>query len=245
MRERSTQILEAAVREFIRSGRPVSSLELAKRGLFGVSPATIRAELSILTRDGYLDQLHTSGGRVPTDKGYELFVERLPCRQAGVAAALPADRSRGGGRSLAEEFLEGAYREFVRDASRRLRLMGVGYDPESGDLYQSGLDDLFEQLTATGHRELTEVARDIEQIGERCAELMERSAQLFGEDALPRVFIGKRSPLTASEHLAVIVDEYRDGEGGNFFFMALGPKRMDYQRNLSLFKLLHDSIFHG
>jgi len=83
MRERSTQILEAAVREFIRSGRPVSSRELAKRGLFGVSPATIRAELSRLTRDGYLDQLHTSGGRVPTDKGYELFVER-------VTTALPA-----------------------------------------------------------------------------------------------------------------------------------------------------------
>jgi len=127
--------------------------------------------------------------------------------------------------------------------------MSVGYDPESGDLYQSGLDDLFGQLTATGHRELTEVARDIERLGERCAELMERSARLgVGEDALPRVFIGKRSPLTASEHLAVIVDEYRDGEGGNFFFVALGPKRMDYQRNLSLFKLLHNSIFsifHG
>ena len=239
MRERSTQILEAAVREFIRFGRPVSSLELAKRGLFGVSPATIRAELSSLTRDGYLDQLHTSGGRVPTDKGYELFVER-------VIMALPAaDGFKSGDRSLAEEFLEGAHRKFVRDASRRLRLMGVGYDPERGDLYQSGLDDLFEQLTATGHRELTEVARDIERLGERCAELMERSVRFLNEDALPRVFIGKRSPLTASEHLAVIVDEYRDGEGGTFFFVALGPKRMDYQRNLSLFKLLHTAIFHG
>lgn len=238
MQERTTQVLDTAVREFIRSGKPVSSLGLAKRGLFGVSPATIRAELSRLTRDGYLDQLHTSGGRVPTDKGYELFVER-------VTMALPAPGFKSGDRSLAEEFLEGAYREFVRDASRRLRLMGVGYDPESGDLYQSGLDDLFEQLTAAGHRELTEVARDIERLGERCAELMERSVRLVNGDALPRVFIGKRSPLTASEHLAVIMDEYRGEEGEHFFFVALGPKRMDYQRNLSLFNLLHTAIFHG
>lgn len=233
MRARTAQVLQGAVREFIRSGAPVSSLALAKRGLFGVSPATIRAELGILAEEGYLAQLHTSGGRVPTDKGYELYVE-------GILKTFPESRVELD-EARAEEFFEGAYRDFVRNASRRLRLMSAGYDPESGDFCQSGLDDLFERLDAADHREFAEVARDIERLDERCAELASRAK--LGD--VPRVFIGKRSPLTESEHLAVIMDEYRGEDGERFFFMALGPKRMNYERNLSIFKLLYDSICNG
>lgn len=237
MRERTAQTLAAAVREFIRSGRPVSSFELTKRGLLGVSPATIRAELGWLTHEGYLSQLHTSGGRVPTDRGYELFVEQ-------VLASLLGEESRtlpgqAGSRDLALEFLEGEQREFVRNASRRLHLLSVGYAPESGSLYQSGLDDLFERLEVDDRRELAEIARDIERLGERCARW---SARLLATEESPRVFIGKKSPLTTSGHLAVIMDEYQDEDGGQFFFLAVGPKRMDYQRNLSFFKALHDSV---
>ena len=246
MRARTTQILEAAVREFIRTGLPVSSLGLSRRGAFGVGAATIRAELNSLTNDGYLSQLHTSGGRVPADKGYELFVER-------VLALLPAEETRRGDLDLAREFLESpspfgakgeGRREFVRCVSRRLHLLSVGYAPESGDLYQSGLDDLFERLEVEGRPELTEIARDIEALEERVARIIERSFSLASDEHAPWVFIGKKSPLTTSEHLSVIMDKYADGSGGHFFFLTIGPKRMDYQRNLSLFKILHDSLCH-
>ena len=70
MNVRTKAILEAAIKHYIREGKPVSSKELAKDYDFGVKDATVRNELNELTREGFLMQTHTSGGRVPTDKGY-------------------------------------------------------------------------------------------------------------------------------------------------------------------------------
>lgn len=69
-------ILSLAIREYIRRAQPVGSETLARMNL-GVSPATIRNELAALEEAGYLTHPHTSAGRIPTEKGYRYFVERL------------------------------------------------------------------------------------------------------------------------------------------------------------------------
>lgn len=75
--ERQRQILRFVVREYVASGRPIGSRVLAAGTGLGVSPATIRSEMAALEELGYLQHLHTSGGRIPTDQGYRYFVAHL------------------------------------------------------------------------------------------------------------------------------------------------------------------------
>ncbi|MBQ1083007.1 MULTISPECIES: heat-inducible transcriptional repressor HrcA [unclassified Nocardiopsis] len=75
--ERKLAVLRAVVEDFVNTNEPVGSRALADRHPLGVSPATIRNDMVALEEDGYITQPHTSAGRVPTDKGYRLFVDRL------------------------------------------------------------------------------------------------------------------------------------------------------------------------
>ncbi|MEU3309134.1 heat-inducible transcriptional repressor HrcA [Nocardiopsis sp. NPDC055551] len=75
--ERKLAVLRAVVEDFVNTNEPVGSRSLADRHPLGVSPATIRNDMVALEEDGYIAQPHTSAGRVPTDKGYRLFVDRL------------------------------------------------------------------------------------------------------------------------------------------------------------------------
>ena len=77
---RKSAILRAVVAEHIESGQPVGSAHLSGAAGLGVSSATIRNEMSLLERDGYLTHPHTSAGRIPTDRGYRFFVDSLDGR---------------------------------------------------------------------------------------------------------------------------------------------------------------------
>ncbi len=75
--DRSRRLLAALVREYIETGEPVSSHMLVRRAGVGVSSATVRNVLVQLEEMGYVNQPHTSAGRVPTDRGYRFFVDLL------------------------------------------------------------------------------------------------------------------------------------------------------------------------
>lgn len=75
--ERQRMILSAIVDDYIRSAEPVGSRSISKRGDVGFSPATIRNEMSDLEDMGYLEQPHTSAGRIPSHKGYRYYVDHL------------------------------------------------------------------------------------------------------------------------------------------------------------------------
>lgn len=75
--ERQKMILNAIVDDYIRSAEPVGSRSISKRGDVAFSPATIRNEMSDLEELGYLEQPHTSAGRIPSEKGYRYYVDQL------------------------------------------------------------------------------------------------------------------------------------------------------------------------
>lgn len=76
-------MLQALIEEYIANAQPVGSRTLVDRYRLGVSPATVRNELSVLEDEGYLTSPHTSAGRVPTDAGYRAFVDNLLEREFG------------------------------------------------------------------------------------------------------------------------------------------------------------------
>nr|WP_197430277.1 heat-inducible transcriptional repressor HrcA [Auraticoccus cholistanensis] len=88
MEDRKLQVLRAIVSDYVSSQEPVGSKALVERHNLGVSPATVRNDMAALEEEGYITQPHTSAGRIPTDKGYRLFIDRL----AGVKPLSPAER---------------------------------------------------------------------------------------------------------------------------------------------------------
>lgn len=75
--ERKQRILQAIINDYISSAEPVGSRTIARKYDLGVSPATIRNEMADLEMLGYLEQLHTSSGRIPSSKGYRFYVDDL------------------------------------------------------------------------------------------------------------------------------------------------------------------------
>jgi heat-inducible transcriptional repressor len=97
--DRKLAVLRAIVQDYVSTMEPVGSKALVDRHHLDVSPATIRNDMAVLEEQGYIAQPHTSAGRIPTDKGYRLFVDRL----SGVKPLSSAER-----RAI-ETFLAGAY----------------------------------------------------------------------------------------------------------------------------------------
>lgn len=75
--ERRQRVLRALIEDYIEYALPVGSRTLTERHRLGVSPATVRNDLSALEDAGFIQQPHTSAGRVPTDAGYRTFVDEL------------------------------------------------------------------------------------------------------------------------------------------------------------------------
>ncbi len=75
--DRRLKVLSAIVTDYVRTREPVGSKALVERYRLGVSPATIRNDMAALEDEGYIHQPHTSAGRVPTQKGYRLFVDEV------------------------------------------------------------------------------------------------------------------------------------------------------------------------
>src|SRR6188508_2360648 len=75
--ERKASILRAIVEEYVETAQPVGSQTVARSSGLGVSSATIRNDMTVLEREGFIVQPHTSAGRVPTDRGYRFFVDHF------------------------------------------------------------------------------------------------------------------------------------------------------------------------
>jgi heat-inducible transcriptional repressor len=88
--DRKAAILRAIVEQYVESAQPVGSQTVTQTTGLGVSAATVRNEMSVLEREGYITQPHTSAGRIPTDRGYRYFVDHL----AGASQLSPPERRR-------------------------------------------------------------------------------------------------------------------------------------------------------
>ncbi|HNP56681.1 MAG TPA: heat-inducible transcriptional repressor HrcA [Gordonia sp. (in: high G+C Gram-positive bacteria)] len=75
--DRRFDVLRAIVTDYVATQEPIGSKALVERHQLGVSSATVRNDMAVLEAEGYIAQPHTSSGRVPTDKGYRLFVDRI------------------------------------------------------------------------------------------------------------------------------------------------------------------------
>ena len=170
--DRKLEVLRAIVRDFVATNEPVGSKALAERYQLGVSPATVRNDMAALEDEGYITQPHTSAGRIPTDRGYRLFVDKL----STVKPLSPAER-----RAI-QNFLEGAVdlddvvRRTVRLLAQLTRQVAVVQYPS---LSRSGVRHV-ELVQISPTRLLLVLITDTGRVEQRVVEL----AVVLAEDAV-------------------------------------------------------------
>jgi heat-inducible transcriptional repressor len=141
--ERRLAVLRAIVQDYVRTSEPVGSKNLVERHHFGVSAATVRNDMAALEEEGLIHAPHTSAGRVPTDAGYRLFVDRLstvkpmsPAERAAIGRFLHGavdlddvvDRTVRLLASLTHQVAVVQYPSLTRSAVRHIELVPMGRD---------------------------------------------------------------------------------------------------------------------
>ncbi|RJQ28445.1 hypothetical protein C4571_03680 [Candidatus Parcubacteria bacterium] len=228
MQERTAQILEAAVREFIAGGEPISSGLLYRHHDFGIRPAMIRHELEELVRKGFLEQPHHSAGRIPTDRGYEFFAEKMLQSEEFHSSAEGRDKH------LASLFEQRAWDDLLEEISSQLGILGVVSSPKEEVVRKDGLENLIENLDWETPGEVKSVIRDFVELEDR---LKMFGGKLHG--GAIQVFIGRKSPITKSKNLVLVAGEYDIGDE-EVLVLAIGPKRMDYQKTFNVFRCFNE-----
>jgi heat-inducible transcriptional repressor len=219
MTERQQLILCSIVEQYAEVASPVGSSLLAK--LFKVSSATIRAEMAELERLGYINQPHTSAGRVPTDKGYRFYVNNLSQEKAvgGERAehALSARVQHGG---LPERTIRNAVDTLV-ELTHNLGLATIG-----NQLYISGLSNLFGQPEFSQAAQVQQVANLLDNL------------EPWLHEAAPNeplsVFIGRENPIGRSAGCSLIISRFRSPYSDRSYIGTLGPTRQSYRDVMQL-----------
>jgi transcriptional regulator of heat shock response len=224
--QRQKNLLSVVVKEFTETAVPVGSKHIAKKYGLDFSPATIRSEMNDLEDAGYLFQPHTSAGRIPTDKGYRYFVERImPDR----------DLSKAEQKKLQAELLKLKAKNTRLERTAAKLLSGL-----SGNLAISGVvgkDEFFdfgmrELLDEPEFREMDDLCR----LAETLDYIDERVDQFVGKlkDNEVKIFIGKENPIKEISNCSMMVTPYKTKSGEKGILALIGPKRMKYAKNKSL-----------
>lgn len=220
MTDRQAKILQAIVEQYAEVASPVGSSLLSK--VFSVSSATIRSEMAALERDGYIEQPHTSAGRVPTDKGYRFYVNNLATAdekpsERRAERALTARVQHGG---LPEQTIRNAVDTLV-ELTHNLGLATIG-----NQLYMSGLSNLFGQPEFMHPGQVQEVARLLDNL------------QPWLYEAAPNkplsVYIGRENPIGRSAGASLIISRFRSPFSDQSYIGVLGPTRQSYRDVMSL-----------
>ncbi len=221
MTERQAQILSAIIEQYAEVAAPVGSVTLAK--LFNVSSATVRAEMARLEEAGMIAQPHTSAGRIPTDKGYRFYVNRLTNAEDAAQVsdqpmrALSTRINQAGRADLA---IRSAV-DMLVDLTNNVGLATIG-----DQLYLNGFSRLFTRPEFLQSGPVHEVARLLDNI------------EPWLREAAPNeplnVYIGSENPIGRSSGCSLIISRFRSPFSDFSYIGVLGPTRQSYREVMGL-----------
>jgi len=233
MDPRQCKLLEAIIDQFIQTALPVGSKRLLESGGFSWSSATIRSEMGTLEQEGYLEQPHVSAGRIPTAKGYRLYVQEF------MAPTTQERAVRVKFESLKEQYFQKKDQEHAYEAVQLLARMipNVAFAtvPYKPGVYYLGLANTLRQpefqanpLLASGVVEmlearLTDVLNEIE------------------IDETVRYYIGDEHIFPQIQSCSLLVTGYKVGDHRGVIGI-LGSMRMDYAYNTVALSLAADLL---
>jgi heat-inducible transcriptional repressor len=231
--KRQKKILNTIIKEYIETGEPVSSRLLEKKHDFGIKPAMIRIEMQKLTDKGFLFQPYTSAGRVPTDKSYRFFVDNLLNKEPLLNDRMP---------KIEEIFKEeddvfrlaNRLTKFLAQETSSLAILNL---PERDLIFKEGWEELLQEAEFFEQDFFADFARVIERFEQDFKNLRINSGV--------KVYIGKETKVPKAKNLSVISSKCKLPNKEKATLTLVGPKRMDYNRNLNLVQSLNKFLEDG
>ena len=228
LNDRQLQILGAIIQEYVATAEPVASKIIVDKYGFDISPATVRNDMVFLEEAGLLRQPHTSAGRVPTEDGYRLFLERFvrskdtgrvsqPLRKSLEGYTQPQDQMRQLAKSLSE-------------LTGQAALMAV----DSTWNYYTGLSQLMENPEFANVAVLKEFSKAVDRMDEVMVDVFADTSKEMN------VWLGDENPF--GHDLATLLVRYRLPGGQIGIIGLIGPQRMDYERNMQLLEQAKDLL---
>lgn len=229
--ERCNKILKAIIDDFTFTGKPVSSQSLAD--IFDLSPATIRNVMADLERTEYITQPHPSAGRIPTDKGYRLYVDSLMGEEP-----LQEDEKE----DIIHEYEQSTeYEDMIQKTSVLLstfsRYVGVSLMPKEEKIYLEGFSNLLVQPEFNN----IDIIRKIFMIYENKDLLCEILMEHLGDEKIS-VTIGHENSNENFYECSVITATYKKEGEPVGTIGVIGPKRMTYPHVVAVVKFITNTI---
>jgi heat-inducible transcriptional repressor len=221
MDERQELILETIIKEHVASGAPVSSSALVDKYHLDISSATVRHEMTVLEKGGYIVQPHTSAGRVPTEKAYKWFISRLKAEEVSNTEAKTL--------SHVEE------KDFKKVAKTMAEVSGLAvfWALPQQNVYYTGVSNLFMKPELIQAQLLSDFSEVIDSLDEIINDYFDNI------QSTPAILVGSDGPFGNFCSAIVVKYSLDDHEG---VFGVLGPLRMDYGRNLALINYIHKRL---
>lgn len=247
-----TRIIE----KYIRLAEPISSKFLEKSGFFSLSSATIRAEMNELEGLGYLAHLHTSGGRVPTDRGYRYYVDNLERgeRQETSDKCQKKIKESLIGAGSDPRQINKCVAQMLSNLSENVVFANI---EEEDEFFKTGLASLFEMPEFREFDRIFRMTSFFDEFEKTFAELEGafftapfgtladgretlkrglRGGQPAGPNKDVKVFIGRENPIKDMRDETVMFARYNLPQGRTGSLTLVGPTRMDYAKNIGLIK---------
>lgn len=233
---RQKEILNTVIKEYVSSAIPISSHLLNEKYSFDVSPATLRIEMQKLTDQGFLQQPHTSAGRIPTDLGYRFFVNELLEKGSSNLSAKKRTRI---SKEVKKEIKDNL--RFIQVVTRVLASsssnLGLSYIFNKNVLWKEGWGDILNEpefqdsdFTARFTKAIKCFEKDIDKFA------IEPSSEIH-------VYIGSENPSFKNKDISVITAKFNCPDlNCQGIFAILGPKRMNYNKNISIVNLLTELL---
>ncbi len=221
---RQFKILVEIIEQYSEVAAPVGSVTLAK--LFEVSSSTIRLEMSRLEELGLIKQPHTSAGRIPTDKGYRLYVNHLNENRRADQPVVADDRLK---QAFAQKIASGVKTDkMIRQAVKGLADVtgNFGFATIGDQIYTCGLTNLFNQPDFTEHQDIVALSNLIDNL------------EPWLKEARPNksisVFIGSENPIGKQSGASLIISKFNSPYSDRSYIGILGSTRQSYPKVMSL-----------
>ncbi len=241
---RQNLLLNFIIKEYIKTAKPVPSSSMSRKAKLKVSPATIRNDMNDLEARGYLAQLHTSGGRVPTDKAYRYYVNELLSEPLRLAVSPQDKKSIAAALTKAGKdcrAINKAVANILSERSGGLVITGIAQDAE---FFKQGLVSLFRHPEFKEAGNLFQLASFFEGF-DLMFQLIEREFfhTLGTPTGLPiQILIGRENPFRQIRGETIMCTKYLLPGDIIGSLTLIGPTRMDYEKNLALIKYMTEQL---
>lgn len=226
--DRKEKILKAIIEDHLHFAAPVGSQHICQRFNLGFSPATVRNEMALLEKDGYIGQPHTSAGRTPTDKGYRYYVDNL---MKGKGPTKKEEETINRAYESAADDLDFIAHQTIEVASSLTHYacaMLIGEKSVKERVYHFGISNIAAQPEFSDINRLKEIIKVFEE-----EDLLVSMLREYSEEGDIIIKIGSENKFREVRGCSVVVASCQT-EDDLGTIGIIGPTRMSYNRTATI-----------